>query len=43
MSSTNGIEDWDARPHPADYAHFDWRAFQQEYRDAIDLDRKSVV
>jgi hypothetical protein len=32
-----GIEDWDRRPHPADFAHFDWRAFQQEYRDHIDL------
>ena len=31
------IEGWDARDHPVDYAHFDWRAFQQEYRDAIDL------
>jgi hypothetical protein len=31
------LEDWDARPHPADFAHFDWRAFQQEYRDYIDL------
>jgi hypothetical protein len=32
-----GLEGWDARPHPADYDHFDWRAFQQEYRDFIDL------
>lgn len=32
-----GIEDWDQRTHPEDYAHFDWRAFQQEYRDYIDL------
>ena len=32
-----GIEGWDAREHPTDYEHFDWRAFQQEYRDAIDL------
>ena len=28
---------WDGRDHPADFAHFDWRAFQQEYRDHIDL------
>jgi hypothetical protein len=28
---------WDARAHPADFAHFDWRSFQQEYRDYIDL------
>lgn len=32
-----GLEGWDARPHPTDYEHFDWRAFQQEYRDYIDL------
>jgi hypothetical protein len=33
----HGLEDWDARPHPPDFEHFDWRAFQQEYRDYIDL------
>ncbi len=33
----HGLEDWDAREHPADFEHFDWRAFQQEYRDYIDL------
>jgi len=33
----HGLEGWDAREHPADFAHFDWRAFQQEYRDYIDL------
>ena len=32
-----GIEAWDAREHPTDFGPFDWRAFQQEYRDAIDL------
>lgn len=31
------LETWDAREHPADFEHFDWRAFQQEYRDHIDL------
>ena len=31
------IEDWDVREHPADFEHFDWRRFQQEYRDYIDL------
>jgi len=31
------LEDWDACAHPADFEHFDWRAFQQEYRDYIDL------
>ena len=33
----HGLEGWDARTHPADFEHFDWRAFQQEYRDYIDL------
>jgi hypothetical protein len=33
----HSIEDWDARAHPMDFAHFNWRAFQQEYRDYIDL------
>jgi len=33
----HGLEAWDARAHPADFEHFDWRAFQQEYRDYIDL------
>lgn len=32
-----GLENWDRRDHPTDYAHFDWRAFQREYRDYIDL------
>lgn len=32
-----GLEGWDARPHPQDFDHFDWRAFQIEYRDYIDL------
>lgn len=32
-----GIEAWDARDHPADFEHFDWRTFQREYRDYIDL------
>ena len=31
------IEDWEARTHPSDFEHFDWCAFQQEYRDYIDL------
>ncbi len=31
------LEDWDARTHPQDFAHFDWRRYQQEYRDYIDL------
>ncbi len=31
------MDDWDAREHPADLKGFDWRAFQQQYRDHIDL------
>ena len=31
------IDNWDARTHPTDDTHFDWRAFQQTYRDYIDL------
>jgi hypothetical protein len=31
------LEDWDVREHPADFEHFDWRTFQREYRDYIDL------
>ncbi|WP_411289002.1 EcsC family protein [Phenylobacterium sp.] len=33
----HGIEDWDARDHPESFEAFDWRTFQQEYRDYIDL------
>ena len=28
---------WDARPHPDNLDAIDWRKFQQEYRDHIDL------
>lgn len=31
------MDDWDARAHPAHLDDFDWRAFQQQYRDHIDL------
>jgi len=31
------MEDWDATPHPESLDDFDWRKFQQEYRDYIDL------
>src|SRR5215217_1178913 len=33
------MENWDLKKHllPADVHQFDWRAFQQEYRDYIDL------
>lgn len=31
------LEGWEGRRHPADFEHFDWRAFQQQYRDYIDL------
>lgn len=33
----HGLADWDARAHPADFQHFDWRTFQREYRDFIGL------
>ena len=33
----HGLETWDTRPHPANFDQFDWRKFQQEYRDYIDL------
>jgi hypothetical protein len=33
----HGLEDWDGREHPTDFEHFDWRTFQREYRDYIDL------
>ncbi len=31
------MDDWDAKPHPRRLDDFDWRAFQQQYRDHIDL------
>ena len=31
------LEAWDDRPHPASLDDVDWRTFQQEYRDYIDL------
>ena len=31
------LEGWDAREHPQSLDAFDWRTFQQEYRDYIDL------
>jgi len=33
----HSLEGWDEQEHPADFAHFDWRTFQREYRDYIDL------
>lgn len=31
------MENWDAKAHPQSLDEFDWRRFQQEYRDYIDL------
>lgn len=31
------MQDWDASRHPESFEAFDWRRFQQEYRDHIDL------
>lgn len=33
----HALEGWDTAPHPTDFETFDWRTFQQEYRDYIDL------
>lgn len=33
----HAMQGWDAQAHPASYEAFDWRRFQQEYRDYIDL------
>ena len=33
----DAMQDWDAKAHPAHLDDFDWRAFQQQYRDHIDL------
>jgi hypothetical protein len=32
-----GLQDWDARSHPEGFEAFDWRKFQEEYRDYIDI------
>jgi hypothetical protein len=31
------LEGWDSRPQAEDFEDFDWRTFQAEYRDYIDL------
>ena len=31
------MDDWEARAHPKHLDDFDWRTFQQQYRDHIDL------
>jgi len=31
------LDGWDSHLHPQDFEAFDWRSFQQEYRDYIDL------
>ena len=31
------LDDWDAKAHPQHLNDFNWRAFQQQYRDHIDL------
>ncbi len=31
------LDDWEAKTHPQHLNDFDWRAFQQQYRDHIDL------
>lgn len=39
----HGLEGWDARSHPQDFQAFDWRTFQQEYRDYIDLPKMAQM
>jgi hypothetical protein len=39
----HALEGWDAAVHPEDFAHFDWRTFQQEYRDYIDLPKMAQM
>lgn len=37
------IDGWDASPHPDGFEAFDWRSFQQEYRDYIDLPKMAQM
>ena len=37
MEVLDGMADWAGKTHPASLDAVDWRAFQQEYRDYIDL------
>jgi hypothetical protein len=37
------IEGWDASSHPESFEAFDWRKFQQEYRDYIDLPKMAQM
>ncbi|WP_372782608.1 EcsC family protein [Phenylobacterium sp.] len=37
------LEDWDARRHPETFETFDWRTFQMEYRDYIDLPKMAQM
>jgi hypothetical protein len=39
----HSLEAWDARGHPQDFEAFDWRTFQQEYRDYIDLPKMAQM
>jgi hypothetical protein len=39
----HALEGWDAASHPGDFEHFDWRTFQQEYRDYIDLPKMAQM
>ena len=39
----HSLEDWDAQSHPQDFEAFDWRTFQQEYRDYIDLPKMAQM
>jgi hypothetical protein len=39
----HALEGWDLAAHPDDFAAFDWRSFQQEYRDYIDLPKMAQM
>ena len=39
----HALEGWDAAMHPDDFGSFDWRGFQQEYRDYIDLPKMAQM
>ncbi len=39
----HALEGWETASHPEDFAAFDWRSFQQEYRDYIDLPKMAQM
>jgi EcsC family protein len=43
MAVLKTLEHWDARMHPESFETFDWRTFQAEYRDYIDLPKMAQM